>query len=55
MTLLSTLPELFAAGRFRFKTARNAAQALEKVYSAAGRGAKLHIFTRGPETLLVRS
>jgi hypothetical protein len=53
VTLLSSLPELYTAGRFRFKTARNSAQAFEKVFAAAGRAAKLHVFTRAPETLLV--
>ena len=52
VTLLSSLPELYTAGRFRFKTARNSAQALERVFAAAGRAAKLHVFTRAPETLL---
>jgi hypothetical protein len=53
VTLLSSLPDLYAAGRFRFRTARNSAQAFERVFNAAGRSAKLHVFTRAPETLLV--
>jgi len=52
VTLLSSLPDLYAAGRFRFRTARNSAQAFERVFAAAGRGAKLHVFTRAPETVL---
>ncbi len=52
VTLLSSLPDLYTAGRFRFKTARNSAQAFERVFAAAGRGAKLHVFTRASETLL---
>ncbi len=52
VTLLSSLPDLYAAGRFRFRTARNSAQAFERVFASTGRGAKLHVFTRAPETVL---
>jgi hypothetical protein len=52
VTLLSSLPELYASGRFRFKTANNSAEALTKVFNSTGRGAKLHVFTRACETLL---
>jgi hypothetical protein len=52
VTLLSSLPELYASGRFRFKTANNSAEALTKIFNSTGRGAKLHVFTRACETLL---
>lgn len=52
VTLLSSLPDLYSNGRFRFKAAKSAGEALQKVFSSAGRGAKLHVFTRAPETLL---
>jgi len=52
VTLLSSLPELYASGRFRFKTANNSAEALQKVFNSTGRNAKLHVFTRACETLL---
>jgi hypothetical protein len=52
VTLLSSLPELYASGRFRFKTANNSAEALRKIFNSTGRGAKLHVFTRACETLL---
>jgi hypothetical protein len=52
VTLLSSLPDLYASGRFRFRAAKSAGEALQKVFSSAGRGAKLHVFTRASETLL---
>jgi hypothetical protein len=52
VTFLSSLPELYASGSFRFKTAKNSGAALQKVFNSAGRGAKLHVFTRAPETFL---
>ena len=52
VTLLSSLPELYASGRFRFKTANNSGEALTKVFNSTGRGAKLHVFARACETLL---
>ncbi len=52
VTLLSSLPELYASGRFRFRTAKNSADAVQKVLASAGRNAKVHVFTRAPEALL---
>jgi hypothetical protein len=52
ITLLSSLPDLYATSRFRFKAAKSSSEALQKVFSSAGRGAKLHVFTRASETLL---
>jgi hypothetical protein len=52
ITLLSSLPDLYAGNRFRFKTARSSADALQKVFHGTGRGAKLHVITRAPETSL---
>jgi hypothetical protein len=52
VTFLSSLPELYAGGSFRFKTAKNSAAALQKVFNSTGRGAKLHVFTRAPETFV---
>jgi hypothetical protein len=52
VTLLSSLPDLYASGRFKFRAAKSAGEALQKVFSSAGRGAKLHVFTRASETLL---
>jgi len=52
VTMLTSLPDLYSSGRFGFKTAKNASEALQKVFSSAGRGAKLHVITRAPETLL---
>jgi hypothetical protein len=52
VTLLSSLPDLYASGRFKFRAVKSAGEALQKVFSSAGRGAKLHVFTRAPETLL---
>lgn len=52
VTLLSSLPDLYANGRFKFRAAKSASEALQKVFSSAGRGAKLHVFTRACETLL---
>jgi hypothetical protein len=52
VTLLSSLPELYASGAFRFGTAKNSSEALQKVFSSAGRMAKIHVITRAPEALL---
>lgn len=52
VTLLSSLPELYAGGRFRFRTAKNAADAIQKVLGSTGRNAKINVFTRAPETLI---
>jgi hypothetical protein len=52
VTLLSSLPDLYANGRFKFRAAKSASEALQKVFSSAGRGAKLHVFTRSPEVVL---
>ena len=52
VTFLSSLPELYASGSFRFRTAKNSGAALQKVFNSTGRGAKLHVFTRAPETFL---
>ena len=52
VTFLSSLPELYAGGSFRFRTAKNSGAALQKVFNSTGRGAKLHVFTRAPETYL---
>ncbi|MGA2199569.1 MAG: hypothetical protein ABSG45_06495 [Nitrososphaerales archaeon] len=52
VTLLSSLPELYASGAFRFRAAKNSVDALQKVFGSTGRGAKVHVFTRAPETLL---
>ena len=52
VTLLSSLPDLYVNGRFKFRAAKNAPEALQKVFSSIGRGAKVHVFTRAPETLL---
>jgi len=52
VTLLSSLPELYASASFRFRTAKNSAEALQKVFGSTGRGAKLHVFTRACEALL---
>ena len=52
VTLLSSLPELYAGGKLRFRTARGSGEALGKVFSAAGRGAKLNVVTRACETVL---
>ncbi len=52
VTLLSSLPDLYANGRFKFRAAKSASEALQKVFSSAGRGAKLHVFTRSPEVML---
>lgn len=53
VTLLSSLPDLYSSGRFRFKSSKSANEALQKIFSSAGRGAKLHVFTRASEALLV--
>ena len=50
--LLSSLPELYAGGKLRFRTARGSGEALGKVYSSVGRGAKLNVVTRACETVL---
>ncbi len=52
VTLLSSLPELYAGGKLRFRTARGSGEALAKVFSSVGRGAKLNIVTRASETVL---
>lgn len=52
VTLLSTLPELYSSGSFRFRTAKNSADAIQKILASTGRGAKVHVFTRASETLL---
>ncbi len=52
VTLLSSLPELYASGAFRFRAAKNSVDALQKIFGSTGRGAKVHVFTRAPETLL---
>jgi len=52
VTLLSSLPELYAGGKLRFKTARGSGEALGKVFSSIGRGAKLNVVTRACETVL---
>ena len=52
VTLLSSLPELYAGGKLRFRTARGAGDALGKVFSSVGRGAKLNVVTRACETVL---
>ena len=51
VTLLSSLPELYASGSFRFKTAKNSPEALQKMFNSLGRMAKVHVFTRASETL----
>ena len=52
VTLLSSLPELYAGGKLRFRTARGSGEALTKVFSSIGRTAKLNVVTRGCETVL---
>lgn len=52
VTLLSSLPDLYSTGRFRFRAAKSSGEALQKVFSSAGRAAKLHVFTRASEVLL---
>jgi hypothetical protein len=52
VTLLSSLPDLYANGRFKFRAAKSASEALQKAFTSAGRAAKLHVFTRASETLL---
>jgi hypothetical protein len=52
VTLLSSLPELYAGGKLKFKTARGSGEALTKVFSSVGRGAKLNVVTRACETVL---
>lgn len=51
VTLISSLPELYASGRFRFRGTRSAAEAMTKVFNSAGRNAKLHVMTRAPESM----
>lgn len=51
VTLLSSLPELYAGGKLRFRTARGSGEALQKVFSSVGRGAKLNVVTRACETV----
>jgi len=50
--LLSSLPELYAGGKLRFRTARGSGEALVKVFSSVGRGAKLNVVTRACETVI---
>jgi hypothetical protein len=52
VTLLSSLPELYAGGKLRFRTARGSGEALTKVFSSVGRGAKLNVVTRACETVI---
>jgi len=51
VTLLSSLPELYAGGKLKFRTARGSGEALRKVFSAVGRTAKLNVVTRACETV----
>jgi len=52
VTLLSSLPELYAGGKLKFRTARGSGEALTKVFSSIGRTAKLNVVTRACETVL---
>ena len=52
VTLLSSLPDLYAGGKLRFRTARGSGEALTKVFSSVGRGAKLNVITRACETVI---
>jgi hypothetical protein len=52
VTLLSSLPELYAGGKLRFRTARGSGEALGKVFASIGRTAKLNVVTRACETVL---
>ncbi len=52
MTLLSGLPELYTATRLRFRTAKSAAEAVNKVLSSVGRNTKLHVVPRLCENIL---
>ena len=52
VTLLSSLPDLYAGGKLRFRTARGSGEALNKVFSAIGRTAKLNVVTRANETVV---
>jgi len=52
VTLLSSLPDLYAGGKLRFRTARGSGEALSKVFSSVGRGAKLNVVTRACETVI---
>ena len=52
VTLLSSLPELYAGGKLKFKTARGSGEALGKVFSSVGRTAKLNVVTRACETVI---
>ena len=52
VTLLSSLPELYAGGKLRFRTARGSGEALGKVFASVGRAAKLNVVTRACETVL---
>ncbi len=52
VTLLSSLPELYAGGKLGFRTARGSGEALSKVFSSVGRAAKLNVVTRACETVL---
>jgi hypothetical protein len=52
VTLLSALPEIYASGRLRFRTARGSGEALDKAFGAIGKTAKLNVVTRASETVL---
>jgi len=52
VTLLSSLPEIYASGKLKFKTARGAGEALDKAFGSIGRAAKLNVVTRASETVL---
>ena len=52
VTLLSSLPELYAGGKLKFRTARGSGEALSKVFSSVGRSAKLNVVTRACETVI---
>ncbi|MDA4116840.1 MAG: hypothetical protein OK455_00655 [Thaumarchaeota archaeon] len=52
VTLISSLPELYAGGKLRFRTARGSGEALGKVFASIGRNAKLNVVTRACETVL---
>jgi hypothetical protein len=55
VTLLSGLPELYTASRLRFKTAKSAGEAVNKILSTAGRNTKLHVVPRLCENLLTKA
>jgi len=53
VTLLSTLPELYASGRLKFRTARGSGEALNKAFGVIGKTAKLNVVTRASETVVL--